>query len=187
MLLIRHGQTEFNRVFSATRCDPGIRDPDLTGHGRKQASAVARVLRPVTLTRLITSPYVRALETAEIIARDLGLPIVVEALIAERFCFTCDIGSPQRELRSRWPALAFEHLEDPWWPAAAETEATIWERSQRFRRRMATEAWSEIAVVTHWGFIRALTGLQVPNGTVLRIDPTRTNSEPELVFMADPG
>jgi len=42
-------------------------------------------------------------------------------------------------------------------------------------------------VVTHWTFIRALTGLQVPNGTVLRIDPTRTNSEPELVFTANPG
>ena len=67
------------------------------------------------------------------------------------------------------------------------TEAVIWERSQRFRRQIATEAWTEIAVVTHWGFIRALTGLQVPNGTVLRIDPTRPGCEPELVFMADRG
>ena len=63
----------------------------------------------------------------------------------------------------------------------------IWKRSQQFRHRMTTEAWPEIAVVTHWGFIRALTGLRVPNGTVLRIDPTRSGCEPELVFMADPG
>lgn len=187
VLLIRHGQTEFNRVFSATRRDPGIRDPDLTDHGRNQARAVARALRPMTLTRLITSPYARALETAGIIAGELGLPITVEALIAERFCFICDIGSPLNALQARWPAVAFEHLQDPWWPEVEETEARIWERSQQFRHRMATEAWPEIAVVTHWGFIRALTGLRVSNGTVLRIDPTRPDCEPELVFMADPG
>jgi hypothetical protein len=42
-------------------------------------------------------------------------------------------------------------------------------------------------VITHWGFIRALTGLTVPNGTVLRIDPTRPDRQPELIFSAHPG
>jgi hypothetical protein len=48
---------------------------------------------------------------------------------------------------------------------------------------MASEPWSEIAVVTHWGFIRALTGLKVPNGAVLRIDPTRRDCNAELIFV----
>ncbi len=34
MLLIRHGQSEFNVVYSVTRQDPGIRDPKLTVEGR---------------------------------------------------------------------------------------------------------------------------------------------------------
>ena len=38
MLLIRHGQSEFNVVYSVTRVDPGIRDPLLTATGRKAAS-----------------------------------------------------------------------------------------------------------------------------------------------------
>ena len=42
----------------------------------------------------------------------------------------------------------------------------------------------EIAVVTHWGFIRALTGLKVPNGAVLRIDPTRPDREAGAAFCA---
>jgi hypothetical protein len=49
----------------------------------------------------------------------------------------------------------------------------VWERSQSFRRQIAGEPWLQIRVVTHWGFIRALTGLKVPNGAVLQVDPTR--------------
>jgi histidine phosphatase superfamily protein (branch 1) len=85
VILIRHGQTEFNRVFSVTRRDPGIRDPHLADLGRRQAASVAQALRPSRLRKLISSPYTRALETAGIIAEHLGLPISVEPLIAERF------------------------------------------------------------------------------------------------------
>ena len=46
MILIRHGQTEFNRVFSVSRRDPGIRDPALTDRGRRQAQAVPGLCRP---------------------------------------------------------------------------------------------------------------------------------------------
>jgi broad specificity phosphatase PhoE len=133
VILIRHGQTEFNRLFSVTRQDPGIRDPHLTDVGRDQAAAVARVLRPLRLMRLIASPYIRALETAAVIAEHCDLPISVEPLIAERFCFACDIGSPLDELRACWPSLAFDHLPDPWWPQAEEPLAAISQRSERFR------------------------------------------------------
>jgi broad specificity phosphatase PhoE len=187
MILIRHGQTEFTRVFSATRRDPGIRDPRLTDQGRHQAQAVAQVLRAFDINRLITSPYARALETAGIIAAHLSVPVTVEPLIAERFSFTCDIGSPLAELRACWPDLTFDHLPDPWWPHDEETEELVWRRSQSFRCRISNEPWSQIGVVTHWGFIRALTGLTVPNGAVLRIDPTRADREPELVFVPDAG
>jgi hypothetical protein len=56
----------------------------------------------------------------------------------------------------------------------------IWQRSQSFRVPMASEPWSQIGVVTHWGFIRALTGLKVPNGAVLRIDPIRPRARAAL-------
>src|SRR5712691_10088267 len=164
MILIRHGQTEFNRVFSVTRRDPGIRDPALTETGRLQAAAVAAALRTVNPRLLISSPYARALETAEIIAHHLGLSITVEPLVAERCAFTCDIGSPLATLRARWPDIGFDHLPDPWWPLQEETEQVLLQRSEAFRRRMAGDIWSGVAVVTHWGFIRAVTGLKMPNG-----------------------
>lgn len=187
MILIRHGQTEFNRVFSTSRRDPGIRDPPLTELGRRQAKALTRALLPLNLNRLVSSPYARALETAGIIAAELKLTIVVEPLVAERFSFICDIGSPLAELRARWPDLAFDHLPDPWWPNLEETEEVISQRSRTFRQRLAGELSSQTGVVTHWGFIRALTGLTVPNGAVLRIDPTQPETEPELLFVPNEG
>jgi broad specificity phosphatase PhoE len=144
---------------------------------------LAQVLLPLNLSRLISSPYIRALETAEIIAANRGLPIVVDPLVAERFSHICDIGSPLTDLRTRWPNLTFDHLSDPWWPGSEETEEVISQRSLIFRRRPVGELSSQIGVVTHWGFIRALTGLRVPNGAVLRIDPTQPQIEPELLFV----
>jgi hypothetical protein len=37
------------------------------------------------------------------------------------------------------------------------------------------------------GFIRALTGLKVPNAAMLRIDPTRPRRKPELLFVPGAG
>jgi len=187
MILIRHGQTEFNRIFSVTRRDPGIRDPCLTDLGRRQAVEAADMMKPLVVRQLIASPYARALETAEIIGACLGLPIAVDALIAERCVFACDIGSPVAELRNRWPDLAFDHLPDPWWPAEEESEEMLVRRSEIFRERMTTAVWSDVAIVTHWGFIRALTGLKVANGTVLRIDPTRPDRAAEPLLNPKPG
>lgn len=187
MILIRHGQTEFNRIYSATREDPGIRDPGLTDIGRREAAAAGEALLELGLRRLITSPYRRALETAELIAAKLGLPITVDTLVAERFALSCDIGSSLAELRSRWPALGFDHLADPWWPQSEEDHDSLQRRSERFRAHMGGCGGADVAIVTHWGFIRALTGLRVPNGAVLRIDPDRPDRAAEPLLTPVPA
>ena len=69
MILLRHAESEFNVHYSRTRVDPGIRDPELTALGREQAHGAARALDGRAIARLITSPYTRALQTAEIVAR----------------------------------------------------------------------------------------------------------------------
>jgi glucosyl-3-phosphoglycerate phosphatase len=187
MLLIRHGQSEFNVVYSVTRQDPGIRDPLLTATGRAQARAAAEALAGEGLARLIASPYTRALETAEIIAEILDLPITVDARVGERAAFACDIGSPIAQLRARWPRLTLDHLDDVWWPEHVESEAALDRRCEGFRSAMAlAEDWASAGVVTHWGFIRSLTGLTVPNGAVLRADPTRREAPAVPLLMPAP-
>ena len=73
MILMRHGESEFNTVYKKTRVDPGIRDPKLTDAGRKQVADAVRYLvdgRPIE--RILTSPYTRALQTASIVASSRG-------------------------------------------------------------------------------------------------------------------
>lgn len=173
MILIRHGQSYFNLHYGATRVDPGIPDPELTEAGRQQAYAALETLRPRAVKRLIASPYTRALETAHIIAEALGLPIAVEPLVRERAAFVCDIGTPRTELARRWRHLSFDHLEERWWGETVESEDALAARSRRFRGLMAAASdWQSVAVVTHWGFIRALTGETIVNGAQLAFDPS---------------
>ena len=186
MILVRHGQSEFNVVFSVTRKDPGIRDPRLTDEGRRQAEAAAEALVGEGLGRLIASPYSRALETAEIVARKLDIPIAVTPLVGERAAFACDVGTPRGGLKARWPELALDHLEEEWWPVLEESEDGLTARCTAFRAHMRTQLdWARVAVVSHWGFIRGLTGLTVQNGAVLRIDPHRPDVGPKFLLAPD--
>lgn len=172
MILVRHGQSEFNVVYSVTRQDPGIQDPKLTDEGRRQAAAVADALADRDLAEVLSSPYTRALETADIIAGRLGLPIRIEPLVRELCRFQCDVGSPRSHLLQRWPALDFNHLPERWWPNLDETDEALLGRCDDFRGRMAARHdWHRVAVVTHWGFIRGLTGESVTNGHHMVFDP----------------
>ncbi len=173
MILLRHGETVFNVLFGKTRRDPGIRDPRLTERGREQAAEAAHALAGNSITRVLASPYTRAIQTAHVIARALNVPLVIDEKIRERFSFSCDVGTPRSVLATRWPDYAFDHLDDFWWPDREEPIAQFQARCDAFRRRMAASGdWRTAAVVTHWGVVRALSGLRIKNGEMLRHDPT---------------
>ena len=172
MILLRHGQSEFNLHFGATRRDPGIIDPRLTDLGHDQADVAARRLADEPIARIITSPYTRALQTAAPLARRLDVPVVVNPIVRERYAFACDIGTPRTELEREWPHLDFSRIEEIWWPPVEEPAEAIRARATLFRAEMAAlPDWSNTVVVSHWGFILCLTGQSVMNGNWLRCDP----------------
>jgi glucosyl-3-phosphoglycerate phosphatase len=182
MILLRHGQSWFNHHFSQTREDPGIHDPALTPVGEQQAGAAAEALAGQGIQRILTSPYTRALQTAAPIARRLGVPVLVNPVVRERCAFACDVGTPCLELAAAWPGLDFAHLDDVWWPAARETRDQVIARAALFRAEMAAlPGWESTLVVSHWGFILALTGLSLMNGQWVRYDP-RAAPPPEIVW-----
>ncbi|WP_426955738.1 histidine phosphatase family protein [Muricoccus radiodurans] len=178
MILLRHGQSEFNLHFSATRRDPGIEDPRLTPLGHEQAEAAAEALAGEDIRRILASPYTRALQTAAPLARRLNLPVHVQPLVRERFAFACDIGSPTHALRAEWPDHDFDHVDTVWWPQEEEPTDAILARARQFRGEMRDRPdWPHTVVVSHWGFILSLTGRSVMNGQWIRCDPTEEGPE----------
>jgi broad specificity phosphatase PhoE len=177
MILMRHGQSEFNLHFSATKRDPGIRDPRLTALGQAQAEAAVEAMREAAITRIVASPYTRALQTAAPSAGALRLPVEIHPGVRERYHFTCDIGSPRRDLAAAWPNHDFADLPETWWPAETESPESVDERAKMFVAEMRLAAdWEHTLVVSHWAFILALTGQSLENGTWIRFDPFRHNS-----------
>lgn len=171
MILLRHGQSEFNVIYGETRVDPGIEDPSLTALGRRQAVAAAEILRRNGIKRLISSPYTRALETAAEIASVLGLPVTVDPMVRERRAFSCDIGTLRSQLGRNWPHLELAHLDEQWWPEERESEAAVARRGGAFALRMReARDWAQIAVITHWGLVFALTGQRLGNCEAVRLE-----------------
>ena len=173
VILLRHGQSEFNLLFTQTRKDPGIIDPKLTPLGQTQADEAAEALAHEGIRRIVVSPYTRALQTALPVARRLNLPLTVTPTVRERYAFTCDIGRPVTELRLDFPHVVLDHIDEVWWPPVEEPAEQVIDRAQLFRAEMAAlQDWSHTLVVSHWGFILAFTGKSVMNGQMLRVDPT---------------
>ncbi len=178
MILMRHGQSEFNLAFTATRRDPGIVDPRLTPLGHEQAERAAEALAGEGLKRIIASPYTRALQTAAPIAQRLGLPVFINPIVRERYAFKCDIGTARTELQWAWPAHDFSTIEEVWWPLVEEPAESVVGRAALFRAEMAAlPDWSDTLVVSHWGFILAMTGTSAMNGQWMRCDPTEAPPE----------
>jgi glucosyl-3-phosphoglycerate phosphatase len=170
MILVRHGETLWNVHYGRTRIDPGIPDPPLTSAGRAQARRLTRELAAQGVTRLLSSPYRRALETASIIARGLDLAITVEPLVRERCAFSCDLGTPMSLLCGDWPELDFGDLEEQWWGEPEETTASLERRFAAFHAKTADlPERARIAVISHWGFIRAATGHELSNARFVRL------------------
>jgi probable phosphoglycerate mutase len=93
---LRHGATDWNRqgLFQ------GRTDNPLNEDGLRQAHDAASTLRGVGISRIVASPLVRALKTAEIIAEAISVPLTIDAGIIE-FDFGSFEGLPVRDLMIR--------------------------------------------------------------------------------------
>ena len=169
-VLVRHAESEWNHYFGNFRIDAGLPDPVLTPAGLLQAEALAAELAHEPFRRIVTSPYRRTLQTASAIAAALRLPIEIEPLVRERCAFSCDQGSPPEVLAQAWPELDFGRLDRCWWGGAIESMESLRARCGRFLERLEQRPdRNTLLIVTHWGFIRGLTGLEVGNAGRVRL------------------
>jgi len=99
-LLMRHGETDWNAEGRVMGRNP----VELNAKGRDQVEAAAQLAQSIRPDLIVTSPLVRASQSAEIVAAGLaGVPIVEEPDIAE-------------VLYGRWEGMSYEELiEDPYY------------------------------------------------------------------------
>jgi broad specificity phosphatase PhoE len=102
LLLTRHGLTTAGEKAVLG----GQLDVALTDDGRAQAAALQRRLAGVRIDRIVASPMIRALETAQIVAA--GRPVEVDERLREmdygrwEGLIAAEIDARDPELRARW-------------------------------------------------------------------------------------
>ena len=79
LVFVRHGQTDANRNGVLL----GRLDVPLNDAGREQAAVVATRVALLAPARIVTSPLVRAADTAQIVAVACGLEVDVDARLIE--------------------------------------------------------------------------------------------------------
>jgi probable phosphoglycerate mutase len=80
VLLVRHGRTLLNAEGRLR----GLANPELDEVGIIEARATARALKPLQITRVLSSPLHRAATTAEIIADEAGVTNEVDPAFNDR-------------------------------------------------------------------------------------------------------
>ena len=79
IVFARHGQTAPNRDGLVL----GRADPELTEEGHRQAARLAAALAGEPVAAILTSPLVRARQTAEAVGAACGVPVAVDERLVE--------------------------------------------------------------------------------------------------------
>jgi broad specificity phosphatase PhoE len=162
LLLVRHGETDWNRE----RRFQGHADQPLNDTGREQARALATELAGNGIDLIYTSDLARARETAEIVGARLGLDVVALRELRE-----IDVGEWEGltwpEIEERFPEGARKWHEHGYGWESGETYDELGKRIVEALRRIAGKnPGRRILIVGHGGTVRAtrafIEGVSVP-------------------------
>lgn len=155
--LVRHGETDLNRLGVL---QGSIEEP-LNSYGRDQALQAARVLSQIDIAEIVTSPQIRARETADIISRHLKVNVQENMLLRER-----DWGIYEGKKREERDASG----------EGVEPIEELEKRVLDAFTAIVTNAQQPCAIVTHSGFIKSLINVLfgespnvINNGEVIKI------------------
>ena len=161
---LRHGQTDWNVRGIAQ----GSQDIPLNDHGRLQAREAAKSAVGLEITRIVSSPLSRALETAMIVGEAIGLEPSVEPSLREAGWGEME-GVAEREWLPDWQAGRITIN-------GGETFDAFCKRAAHAVTDILDEHGPALIVAhggTYWGVQRAL-GLDlydIPNATIVEHQP----------------
>ena len=168
LLLVRHGHTQ--RIEGAA----GPADPGLTAEGHQQAEALAKWLSVEEVDALYASPLRRARETADPVARALGLEVEVADGLAEW----------DRDADSYIPIEELRGTSDPRWQELVTGEWTSIEGDPLSFQRAVVEAIDHlidenpsrrVVAICHGGVINAYVAYVLGIASPLFFEPAYTS------------
>ena len=154
VLAIRHGETAWN-VESRIQ---GQLDVPLNEMGRWQVHRLALAVADEDIAAIYSSDLLRALETAQAVARGCGDPIVTDAGLRERGFGEFE-GMSYADINARWPEMGERwRRRDPEFGApGGETLNAFYARSVATATRLAAlHPGQTIALVSHGGVMDCL-------------------------------
>ncbi len=177
--LVRHGQDEDN----AANILNGRRDTPLTVLGVEQAKETASFFAGKRIIRIYSSPLLRALQTAEIIAKAVGIKdVLIENDLIER-----DYGVLTGKMRSQIPKYSTDNVEVDGVvyflnAPKAETFSATYGRAEKFLSRIDNFLVGDVVIVAHrdicimlraahcnWGWEKGLANANMENAGVIKL------------------
>lgn len=156
--LIRHGESTWNKQGLVQ----GIRDPELSPNGKKQAQLLTKRLRHYKFEAFYSSPLKRAYQTAEALNEAHSLPIIIEKDLHEIRLGEWESKSIS-ELRNQDSEMV-----DKWYKMPLEVKIPGAETVNEFKDRVVNvfttilskhpQDKEEIIIVTHGGVISIYVG-----------------------------
>ena len=154
LILVRHGQTDFNRDGRVQ----GRGDRPLDDAGVSQARGVGEALRSPPLAGVYSSPLRRARDTAEAIATHHGIAVQVRDALIEMDVGELD-GITYEEMRAGYPELLEAWARDagsvrlPGGETVAEVQERVWPVVEEVRAR---HDGGRVALVGHAFMLQGL-------------------------------
>ena len=154
LYFIRHGQTDWN----LERKIQGITDIPLNETGIRQAQEASAQISKLKWDRIISSPLLRARQTAEILNQNIGLLIETD----ERLC-EIDLGDLEGQPLSHLTPSVWQMLGEEPEKLNAEGLKTAYDRIASFMRETSPEP--DTLVIMHSGLFKIISYYrQYPDG-----------------------
>lgn len=184
VILFRHGETNWNREERFQ----GHIDIPLNETGREQATQLIPRLRTLGITAILSSTLTRAIETAQIVADELKVPIFQDQDLREAHLGEAQ-GLTRTEIEQRFGILAKQWRSwavsdaDVFYPGGETGSAVSLRAFAAIERFLNLHPFVRIGVATHGGVIRRIMQkvlplgsdpVPIPNGVLYRLhfDPS---------------
>ena len=154
LYIVRHGATDWNQAGRIL----GQIDVPLNADGRAQAQLVAQRLVHAGITALYSSDLLRAYETAQIIGRATGLPVIQKPGLRE-IHFGAWQGLTVEQLRARDPDIYAARRANPYDvpPPGGQTWRQFYQRTvQALHDILQATTAQRLIVATHSGVCTVL-------------------------------